>query len=315
MRERDNKIYAYITVIAIGIILIVNEVLKTNEDFLTKIKSFDLNNIVNEKVDNLSNTSSPKKEDSPKREDLPDEIEIKLRPMREFSGMSRDEVLALRKQAVMKSPILSNPDYEPNNDVYMIEDGLQWISAYESVCYGSESTQIGRGDSIDSIGILNPELMFYQLVPNYAMSSNNLPCSKSDYLVPYKVIYSKETNTITAYVHYKGIVDKTGAYHNVILDNANARDAGYNYAFVSDFSNIKFRYDNNFSEEIMQTMGFYHRGYSCGLSEGCNNYSPYQQEEDFFIQGLPAIITIKLWKEYPLTKYQNADLTYRVIYE
>lgn len=242
-------------------------------------------------------------------------MDVPIAPMQEFSGKSAAEILKLRKQAVAESPAFYNrKNYEPNPSVFNIEDGLRWISAYEISCNGVENSKdIGKGESRESTGILNPELMLYVVVANLNSAQNNY-CSSIDYLRPYKITYNPNTKTISAYINYKDFRDKNNGYRNVVLADANARDLGYNYVTADLSQNIRYRYDRNLSNRIIGTSGFYHRGYACGLSEGCNNYSPYESGYEFYLTDLPAKIHMKLWGNDPISERANADLNYEMIF-
>lgn len=242
-------------------------------------------------------------------------VNIKINPMMNFSGMSADEILSLRKKAVNNSVLFSSlKDYEPNPDVFQIEGGAQWISAHEISCNGVGKPTIGNGDSRESVGILNPELMFYLQILNLELSKRHIRCGKEDYLIPYKVTYSPKLNEITVYIDYFSFSSKTNFYY-VSLHNANAHDLGYGFAYAENHENIKFLNEPNFSDIIAETYGFYHRGFSCEHPDGCNNYSPYQAEYDFNITKLPASLSIKLWKERPSSPEQPADLNYKMIFK
>lgn len=243
-------------------------------------------------------------------------VNIPINSIIEFSGMSVDEILSLRKKAVNNSPLFSNlSDYKPNPDVFQIEDGLQWISAYEISCNGADQPNIGKGPSRESIAILNPELMYYVSILNYAFSKYRMPCSPTDYLMPHRAFYDKNTNTITVHISADDLYHKVSGNMRIILSDANAHDLGYNYASAVNSTNIKYKNDFNLSNQIIQTRGFYHRGSSCGLPEGCNNYSPYESSYDFDITNLPAILEIKLWRNPPESASDKSDLNYRMVFE
>ena len=243
-------------------------------------------------------------------------VNINIEPLEEFSGLSVKDILDMRKEAVKSSPLFVNrKDYEPNPNVFRIEDGLQWISAHEISCNGTDNNpNTGKGPSRESLGILNPEIMFYSSVPSYQFSQRGLECSKSDYLLPYRANYTPKNNTIHAYFKYKPIKEKTGYFGNIVITDANAHDLGYNYAFADNNSNIRFKVDK-FASEVIKTRGYYHRGWACGLQEGCNNYSPYETGYEFYLTDLPAKLHIKLWNQQPQTTSQDADLNYEMVFE
>ncbi len=243
---------------------------------------------------------------------------IPVAPMREFSGLTKAEITGMRLYAVQNSRVFGNiPDYRPSDAVFQIEDGYPWIGAYEITCHGVRgSSDIGRGESRESVGILNPELLFVINMPSFAFHSTT-GCSPVDYLIPSRVDYNRMSRTISAFIDASGFYRKNRTLFGVILEDANARDLGYNHVFADDVQNIRFKESVNFSTEITQTSGFFHRGYSCGKSEGCNNYSPYESRYHFYIPdpGNFARLHIKLWKERPENEHAPADMNYELIFQ
>ena len=240
---------------------------------------------------------------------------IKINPMMKFSGMNKDEILALRIKAVKNSSLFSSiSDYKPNPDIYQIDDGYPWIGAYEISCNGM-TPNIGEGASRESAGILNPELLFYIDIPDFGFSKKNIPCGKEDYMIPYKLVYDPEFNKITASVDYYSLGSKSKAFYPIYFHDANAHDLGYNFVYADITKNIKFLNEQNISNTVVQTKGFYHRGFSCELPEGCNNYSPYEPTYGFRLTKLPAEINLKLWKKQPSSTSQSADINYTMIFK
>ena len=241
---------------------------------------------------------------------------IQLSPMEEFSGLNRDEILKKRIFAVKTSSVFGNPDeYAPSGNVFQIEDGLPWIGAHEITCFGIKgSKDIGRGKSRESVGILNPELLFVINMPAFSFHSTT-GCSEADYLIPYRVYYNRTENTISAYIDYTSFHRKNNILFSIILEDANARDLGYNYVFADNVKNIRFKENANFSTEITQTSGFFHRGGSCSAAGGCNNYSPYESRYHLYLKDpqYPASLHIKLWKNRSADPSDPADMNYELI--
>ena len=98
------------------------------------------------------------------------------------------------------------------------------------------------------------------------------------------------------------------------MEDANARDLGFNYGLADKNQNIRFKENVNLSNSITLTQGFYHKGYSCGVSSGCNNYSPYESHYHFYLTKLPASIHIKLWRDFPAKESQPEDINYEIIF-
>ena len=243
-------------------------------------------------------------------------VNINIEPLEEFSGLSAKDILSMREEAVKSSPLFINrKDYLPSPDVFRIEDGLQWISAHQESCYGANNNKnIGNGASRESLGILNPEVMFYVIIPSFKFSARNLECTKDDYMLPYKANYTPKDNTIHVFINYSKLKNKMGYFGNIILADANAHDLGYNYVFADNTSNIRFKVDK-FDKEIIKTRGYYHRGYACGLQEGCNNYSPFETGYEFYLTELPAKLHVKLWNQEPNSTNEISDLNYEMVFE
>ena len=241
--------------------------------------------------------------------------------MEEFSGLKSAEILRKRINAVKTSSVFGNlKEYRPSDSVFQIEDGLPWISAHEITCFGiSGSKDIGKGDSRESVGILNPELLFVVNMPSFALQSYPIPksCSPTDYLIPYRAYYNRTTNTISAYIDHAAFYRKNNMLFNIILEDANARDLGYNYVFADKVKNFQFHNTVNFSTEITQTSGFFHKGFSCRAATGCNNYSPYQGRYSFYMLNPEqlALLHIKLWKNRPTDTSDPADINYELVFQ
>lgn len=241
---------------------------------------------------------------------------IALAPMEKFSGLTRDEILNKRVSAVRTSSVFGNiRDYRPSGSVFQIEDGLPWIGAHEITCYGIRgSKDIGKGESRESVGILNPELLFVINMASFAFHDRT-GCSPVDYLIPYRAYYDSGRNTISAYIDYSSFYRKNRTYTNFILEDANARDLGYNYVFADGTNNVRFKNGSGFASEITRTSGFFHRGGSCRAPGGCNNYSPYESRYDFapVDPEKPLSFHIKLWKNRPSDPSDPADMNYELI--
>ena len=238
-----------------------------------------------------------------------EEINIPIKPMQEFSGLSANEILNKRISAVQNS-IFRDKNYIPSPSVFQIEDNLPWISAHELTCYGHGT----KGPSRESLGILNPTVLYYPLMAAYNFSKST-GCSKVDYLLPYKITYDSTRKQISVHFDYTSFYQKNKVFFRIHLSDTNARDLGYNYVLAPLVKNIRFAEAQNISNTITPTRGFYHRGGSCGVESGCNNYSPRQYELEFYLTALPAKLKMKLWKNYPSNENNPADVTYNLIFD
>lgn len=282
----------------------------------------NLNKYFSYKEDVILNNSIPEKNfKAEKTIDSKEGIKIPLRDMEELSYKTKDEILAKRKKYVKNSEIFSKiiKNYEPNPDVYKIEDNLAWISAYEIAKYGREkSKDIGKGPSRHSISINNPEVLISLITPEFATKRNPEQFSEADYFFPEALFYDKDKKLITVYFNITSFYEKNPQFiaTALFLDETNARDLGYNWIYGENIKDIRFlKPQNNFSTKPYDIKGYYHKGYSCKKQEGCNNYSPYQEQMVIRVKGSGGSMDIKMWKNKPLSSMQKPDITYRMVFK
>ena len=256
------------------------------------------------------------------KEQKPDDFKIKipLREMEDLSYKTKDEILAKRKEYVENSLIFNSiKNYKPNPEVYKIEDKLPWISAKEIAKYGiNKSKDISKGPSRHSISINNPEILLSIITPDFGSLRDAKNFSEYDYFYPKAIYWSKKENKISIHFDIKNFYTINPNFVETFLhfDETNARDLGYNWIYAKNCENISFKnIKNNFSIEPYNIKGFYHKGLSCKKIQGCNNYSPYQEQLTVKIEDLPAKLLIKLWKNKPDSKDKKADILYEMVFE
>ena len=248
-------------------------------------------------------------------------VDIPISPMQNFSGLSKNRIVEKRIEAVGTSPIFSHLNYSPSANFFQIKDGAPWISANGALHWSNlhDSEKI-TGVSRDSVGILNPELLYYiALTENEDCQRSYKVLYKDFYFIPYKVKYTPRTKTITAYIKNDRV--EGGKYQPICLSDSNANDLGYKYAYMDSYTNVGFyrdgEYNNNYlTSGVKETKGYYMHGPACGLPGGCNNYAPYWSYYNYFyLKDLPATVHIKLWKHYPYSVSQEADINFEMIFE
>jgi len=247
-------------------------------------------------------------------------INIPMSPLKNLSGMTKEEILNLRKEAMRTSPIFSKMNYVPSSSVYRIDDSMPWISMYGELHWSSATEkQKINGVSRDSLGILNPELLYYIHPVDYYKKSDYVYLYKTYNFLPYKVTYNSSTNTITAYISNEH--NENGEYLPITIADANAHDLGYRYAYMNKSKNVGFYKDGNYANNTLKTeikpvTGWYMHGPACGIPGGCNNYAPYwQYYNHFYLKALPARFNIKLWKNKPENVEQEADINFKMVFK
>ena len=244
-------------------------------------------------------------------------VNIPIRPLGELSGLSKDEIFSLRKKYVANSVVFSNnKKYKPNPDVYQIEDNLPWISAEQIVRYGTKNnSNIGKGPSRFSVSINNPDIPITIIIPEYRNISDEIS-SEALYNLPVKAGYNKKINRITAHFNTsKTMYELRTDYLNMYLDETNARDMGYEWVYVNSYKDIKFFDNSKITKEPIKMLGYFHKGYSCGLESGCNNYSPQQDNLSFYKYRGIGYIEFKFWRKKPIHPLQPADLIYKMVFD
>ena len=249
-------------------------------------------------------------------------VNINVKEPMNFNGLPRNTVLSLRENVLKTSPIFSEMSYSPSSEVFRIVDNKPWISLEGALHFNSRpANQRIVGLSRESIGILNPEFLYYvSLTENEdGITDDFKPLYKDFYFIPYKAEYNRQTNTITVYI--KGPKYEGGGHQPIFLSDSNAHDLGYRYAYMESSENVGFYTDepyrnNTLKSKIQSPEGFYMCGSACGVEGGCNNYAPYWQYYNFlFLRRLPARFNIKLWHNRPQTTQAPADINFEMVFE
>lgn len=242
--------------------------------------------------------------------------DIPLRKMSELSSLTKKEIIEKRIEYVNNSKIFKIKDYLPKAEIYQIEDNIPWISVEELTRNGlKDNPNIAYGLSRQSISINNPELLLTLMAPAFGKRSAK-QISNLDYFFPTKLEYKKE-NILEVHYNISDFYKKNPNYKGfeMVMDDTNARDFSYNWGYVSEKENISPITFNGIFKQPYFFQGYYHRGFSCGLESGCNNYSPYQKDMNFRIMETPAYLEFKLWKTKPKSLEIKQDMIYRMYFD
>jgi len=237
----------------------------------------------------------------------------------EYDFKTKQEIYNLRKYVVAQTMSDFVKDYKINENVYgAIEDNKPWWGMQGIMCRGSGKNSID-GPSEESRFMNNP-LILLGLDMNVAINLPNWDCSNV-YPKPSEIMIKPDLNQIIVTYNITNYNEKIAntpwasmqdIYH---FAAQNARDFGYEYGFVSDYSGIKFTNNPNISTHVYKFLDYIHTGGSCGYDGGCNNGSPTQPNLHFNITSLPANVEFKLYRHNPKSTDDTPDLLFRLIFE
>lgn len=255
--------------------------------------------------------------------------DIKINAPSNYSFKTKSEIYNIRKQYVSKSKFATR-NYEPNEAVFgSIVDYKPWwglISCDNPDYHGDYHERI-EGPSKVSVQMNNPDALVQVSLPYLIWGTDyNREYCTSEYskFIPYSLKFSKKYNAYVlkyeltrAFLNYRTNINNKTYRYPLQLSGLNARDFGYNYVYAYNTTNIKMFSYNDFdmTNSIVTFADYVHLGGSCKYKDGCNNISPMQDGLMFRVTELPATISLKLWKSYPSSKNQKADLYYQIVFD
>lgn len=264
-----------------------------------------------------------------------DEIAIALAGPQELDGLSREQVLDLRRAAVARYPDLLAGDYAPAPAVFgQIEDGRPWWGMPGQFYFGAGEQSIA-GPAEESRFILNPYLLVAAEFSGLSMWSSGrmalawdraritaeqvaqpgfpLTCTPRSlrwWPAAARAMVTYDVSACVAAINAWALVPFETADAQFDLIAYNARDLGFDYLYVSlaDSAGIGQADPPDAPVAIRQ---YLHRGGSCGYPGGCNNMSPHTPEiEGLLVRRLPARVSIRLWRTQPPSAVQAADMMF-----
>ncbi|MCE5209083.1 MAG: hypothetical protein LLG42_12340 [Chloroflexi bacterium] len=253
----------------------------------------------------------------------------------DLDNMTRDEIYALRQEAIMEYPWLIYTNYEPFKAVFSnISDDLPWWGTAGWYYYGSGDMS-ADGPSKEALQILNPYLLvsadfsglsihskatagsFWNesLVTSAALEKDNFPF----YVSPENLRWWPERSRVevtydlseylSALNHWTARSFRVGdASFDLIAYNA--RDLNMNYIWVDYTQSL------NVTKDILPTeaSGISHNlrhSDDCGLAGGCNSVDAVTPEiQGLQVKNLPAKLIIYLWNDRPSSTTDTPDITY-----
>ncbi len=235
---------------------------------------------------------------------------VPINPMSDLNNKTKDEIYAQRKFFVEKT-IFKNKKYRPSKDVFgKIADNKPWLGIEALTCYG-KGPNAYKGLSEESRYINNPTMLIGLDRVSFDEKPQSM-CSVTDYLMPVKINYSKDDNTIKVIFEVSEYKGDLGT--EFLLKGLNAKDLGFVYAYADKTENVVFlQQDKNISTGVHLFKDFIQLGTVCGVEGGCNNASPFQKELNYTVMRYPALLHFKLWKKRPKNIETKEDINYLII--
>jgi hypothetical protein len=218
----------------------------------------------------------------------------------------------MRRNAVRQYPMLLAANYSPRPAVFgQIEDLAPWWGIEGQFFHGSGIRSID-GPAEESRFILNPYLLVAAEFDDRwskDLSESRLPgfpliCPPQQMIWKPREAYAE--------VSYDAACIRGRQKPEFSLISYNARDFGFDYIYVS-YADSKNVSKATIPNDAYANPQFIHRGGSCGYPGGCNNMSPVTPDiDDIRLEGLPAKVTVRLWKGKPKSVAQAPDMRYAI---
>lgn len=258
-----------------------------------------------------------------------DYINLAVNPTSSYNFLTKSQIYNLRTKYVKKS-IFSTDDYKPNQRVFgRIVDKKPWWG--ENPCsqinYSGDYHERIEGNSKVSAMVNNPNALVgisLAYSPWEQEYNRNFCASGASSFLPTSLSYNPKEKIIVAtykvpwdFYRFRANINGHQRGYPLQLSGLNALDFGFKYVYVLEMESAVMMYQNgaNAKDEVKVFADYLHLGSSCAYSGGCNNISPMQQDKMFTVNGLPAELTLKLWKEKPMNKFSKADFYFKMIIE
>ena len=306
-KKKNNILYIILFVLIFLLILLL--IFIGVLSFVSKPESLTLSNNIEQQSRNKSadvNVSQVNK-------DIPSSIiDVKVNPPVELNYKSKEEIYEIRKSYVKESPFYYEGYFPSDGPFGQIESGYPWISVYACQDRETRKTNI-EGLAEESRFINNPTALIMVVYPYAEYWCDSVPPDAKFEFWPKSISY--DSNNKIVRVRYSELKPQGDRFY--LFNGLNARDFGYNYAYLDlEKSNFtpEFVNQSNFSNQVAEIQDFLHRGGSCGHESGCNNGSPLQELLQFVnTHSEEQILSnrelyIKLWKEPPSSPDAPADI-------
>lgn len=249
------------------------------------------------------------------------EIPLSFNPPIELDSMTKAQVMALRKEAVLQHQDLIEGAYEYSPSVFgKIEDGRPWWGLKGQFCIGPGQESI-EGPSEESRFILNPYL-FLMLDSTNAFINKDLACFVAEPNPPVSATWYPLKKELVLVYEVSRYFSQCVALHGkscnnqLQLDALNARDFGFSYIYFNPVLSkgiSALKPGRSAFDDVYELKDFIHLGKSCGYPGGCNNSSPDQPQVVFKQDYYPGEFLAALWYQKPRQKDQAPDVTVRFI--
>ncbi|MDP2653317.1 MAG: hypothetical protein Q8Q08_04725 [Candidatus Omnitrophota bacterium] len=254
--------------------------------------------------------------------DVIEPVTIPIYPPVELDGKTREDIFNMRKEIVARHSGLVLGEYTPSLHLFgNIMDGRPWWGLKGQYCYADGEKSI-EGESEESRFWMNPFLLLWADECSAFRRGEN--CDPI-YLQAVSLEWFPIERKAVAIYDYSGFLQEkqkagfsSGDFYKplLMLGSYNARDFGYEYAWVSPSESARVQFKmGQLTRTPSKLDSFVHLGQSCHYPGGCNNASPFEPELDFWVESLPAEIHASLWHTQPRSPSQEADFTFVIKFQ
>lgn len=252
----------------------------------------------------------------------PKEIPLSFNPPIEFDSMTKAQIMALRKEAVLQHQDLIEGTYQYSAEVFdQIVDGLPWWGLKGQFCIGPGEKSI-EGPSEESRFVLNPYLLLMLDAAN-AFINKDPVCFVAEPHPPVSATWYPSKKELVMVYEVSRYFSQCVALHGKFcepklrVDALNARDFGFSYIYFDSQKSLgvsAFDPGKSAFNDVYKLRDYIHRGQSCHYTGGCNNSGPGDQVQTLFSQDYyPGQLVAFLWYQKPRHKQQAPDVTVRFI--
>ncbi len=264
--------------------------------------------------------------------------EISLVAPRNLNGLSKNEILRIRKDIVLKNKDLFREEYEPaDNFLRNVDAGLPWLSLEDIFIYGGKRFSPNNPSYLSRL-IFNPlELLPVECWESSVLGKNGVKWDNDkltkEYLTNKEFNFyckaaqlswqAKERVIVSRYlirhlikqINQFAINPISNEKTVISINTINAFDFGFRRVRFNSFKSKNISVDDTFDKKIVINDRIETNNKICRIEGGCNEYNkdPLKLKK-FEITSFPANLDIDLWRGIAKNDSVEPTLNYRIYF-